>query len=241
MKNSVWFFGSFILVILGVFVYSAFYIPIVKSQNPMHESRIEKVQKSSNVNSEKNEIKIKLPSHKDTIQNTIRSDTDENIENEVLEDSSPIEQNVYSDTEEISYLSVSRDLIVGVKPSKSICLQYGGIIYNGDCISKYDDAQNICQEMDGVLPNIEQLINIVKKCGCNIDENDPPMCKNTENNNSYHSCYKDAGFTPFEYWSSTKSGEEVQMLVLRFYYGSVYGRYKNGYMGVRCFDGLIDE
>jgi len=229
MKNSVWLFGSFVLVILGIFVYSAFYLPIVKSQNSINENSIEK---SPKVNNQKSEIESKPHLHKEVMPNKSTSQSNINIEDKESEDSYDIE-------ESISYVGVStQDYNIGYtiegKPSTSLCLKYNGIISNGDCTAKYDEAYNICQEMDGVLPNIEQLRNIVKKCGCDIEENEPPMCKNRENNNSYHACYENAGFTPFEYWSSTKNTKDDQMLVLHFYYGSVYGRYKNGYMGVRC-------
>ena len=85
------------------------------------------------------------------------------------------------------------------KPSQSVCESNGGS-YNGDCDANWENAKIICSAIGGVLPNRETLSEIVTDCGGYIG-----ISYNNSVNESYQACYREKGFSPLHYWSSTTS------------------------------------
>ncbi len=108
-----------------------------------------------------------------------------------------------------------------VKPSQSICESNGGYYimrgfgvdhgtkYQGttytDCHANWKNAHTICSDIRGSLPTKEVLGAVVTDCGGVIDEED-----NNRDNESYQACYRERGFDPGYYWSSTASVSDTR-------------------------------
>jgi len=113
-----------------------------------------------------------------------------------------------------------------VKPSRSVCEENGGNYHTyfesfdsgtkykdlkyTDCGATWENAKNICSASGAILPNIETLGAVITDCGGDWvsyynddgDNRDERTDKNRANE-SYQACYRERGFSPVSYWSST--------------------------------------
>jgi len=96
-----------------------------------------------------------------------------------------------------------------ITPNSKVCIDNGGEFIQGGCKSNWDIADNICTILNGKLPTIIELKEVVTSCGGLHTQFDDSNHKYIENknrvNNSYQECYQKKGFiysTSNYYWSS---------------------------------------
>lgn len=255
MRNIVWFFSSFVLVILILFIYNAFYLPIVESKK---SNGFEKVV-VDNTPADKSEDKQKVIDEEVTIEEKKKMSTvaeNSTVEPNVLNnkediDSSPVEaekdeEDIYKQ-EYLDGINKEKELAEEVSirgnikntdktPSAKQCLNNGGeVLHDGDCLARWKEAQQICKAMDRKLPTLAQVNKVVKDCKGVIDSGDTTHRENGDNE-YYQACYKNQGFDSYEFWTLSSSSSKNYTFVIRFDTADVYMRHELAYAWVRCVE-----
>ena len=91
-----------------------------------------------------------------------------------------------------------------INPSKKDCLANDGEMVDGICMAKWSNAKNICSALNGRLPTIHELRQVVINCGGTVDK-----YEQNKANLSYVSCYKSKGFISGGYWSSSLYSSDI--------------------------------
>jgi len=86
------------------------------------------------------------------------------------------------------------------RPTKKLCIQYGGKEELGECRIKWNNAVSLCQDKGLILPSRANLDNVISNCGGIQIENFKSYNKNY-NNKDYNFCYKEKGFQTEGYWT----------------------------------------
>jgi len=136
-----------------------------------------------------------------------------------------------------------------VKPSQSACESGGGKYktfsfslddntkYEGteytECDAFWENANNICSAIGGVLPNYEILKAVVTDCRGVLGD-----YENNLKNEAYQTCYREKGFSSFFYWSaSTDVSDSSNAWTVLLGSGYDYWRSKTDEYSVRCVRG----
>jgi len=119
-----------------------------------------------------------------------------------------------------------------VKVSQSACENNGGR-YNRDdtneCLSNWENAKIICNDMGERLPTIEKLSAVISNCGGVIDD------MNNINNDKYNTCYEEKGFTDIFYWSSSKVESDSSLAWAVYFLNGLKEKVVNTNIGqVKC-------
>ncbi|CAA6825655.1 MAG: Unknown protein [uncultured Sulfurovum sp.] len=118
-----------------------------------------------------------------------------------------------------------------ITPKDSVCKANGGEIdKHGACKANWNNAKKICSASGGQLPSRDDLKQVVVDCGgiVNSDWLGKDAEKNKKNS-SYQSCYKEKGFSSFN-WTREEKDSSYAWIV-GFVDGGDGWRYKtdNGY------------
>jgi len=140
----------------------------------------------------------------------------------------------FSKKEIKSICSNSRDKTINtqwIKLSNRECIESGGEIYGGICLSNWSDANKICSLAGGRLATRFELKNSIIRCGGMVDEYD-----NNTRSKSYQHCFMKDGFSSmYDYWSSTSCRTNKQDAWVAYMgSGNVYNYDKDGKSYVRC-------
>jgi hypothetical protein len=88
-----------------------------------------------------------------------------------------------------------------LRPSRSLCMKYGGKEENGECQINWDNATKLCKESELFLPSRANIHSFISDCGGIQVENFKSYNKNYDNE-KYQLCYKKLGFKKMEgYWT----------------------------------------
>jgi len=131
--------------------------------------------------------------------------------------------------------STSHADIKWLNPSKVSCDENGGKIAKGEsiCMSEWAKAKDICKAIGGRLPTLDELKDVITKCGGTLDAREE-----NSKNISFKTCCKESGFsTQYFYWSSDrfiKASVAAWNVNFEQGYASIANKYYSVY--VRCVD-----
>lgn len=113
-------------------------------------------------------------------------------------------------------------------PSRKLCEENSGKVYSEDiCSAAWGNAKEICSMLDGRLPSLDELKQVVSDCGGKIND-----YENNKENSTYQSCYLQQGFASYYYWSSDDNGNYIPFI--DFFYGREGENHDSKSRYVRC-------
>ena len=120
-------------------------------------------------------------------------------------------------------------------PAKNICESNGGKIDKYGCSASWGNAKKICSANGQRLPSLEELNQIIHKCGGIIIKNGwvtpdyENLSEKNESNKQYQTCYQNKKFSSQRYWSSTPASHNNDLKwFVYFLSGYTYYIYKDG-------------
>jgi len=108
-----------------------------------------------------------------------------------------------------------------LKPTNSACKANGGKIdKDGVCRANWENAKKICSASGGQLPSRVDFHKVITDCGGIADANGDNEWRKNRNNSSYHSCYKQKGFSDNDWYWTRESHERYSSGAWLVYFGS---------------------
>ncbi len=89
-----------------------------------------------------------------------------------------------------------------IKPTNSVCRANGGKLYKGVCQATWQNAKKICSASGAKLPSRDDFHKVITDCGGIPDADSNDEWDKNRNNSQYQNCYKQKGFTNYDwYWT----------------------------------------
>ena len=122
-----------------------------------------------------------------------------------------------------------------LKPTNSVCRANGGKLYNGVCEANWENAKKICSASGAKLPSRDDFHKVITDCG-GIPDADINEWDKNKNNSQYQNCYKQKGFTNYDWYWTREEKDSSYAWIVNFKRGGDYWyrkSYKNLALCVR--------
>ena len=137
------------------------------------------------------------------------------------------------------YMNFSKEKILWIIPSDSICKSNGGKVKHNSCYANWSNAKKICSASGGSLPSIDILKKVIIECGGTpvkvVEDKDwKKFFDKNGDNKLYQVCYKKKGFSSNCWSSSSVESNENLAWFVGFNSGDIGWNTKTYSLYVHC-------